>query len=86
MENCFAETANGRCLILTEKKCEGCPFYKSKQEFLADRLKSLDRIRGLPPESFNSIVNTYYGGNLGEEYESLLKAIAENEQEDAGQA
>ena len=81
MENCFAEAANGQCLILTDKKCEGCPFYKSKQEFLADRLKSLDRIRGLPPESFNSIVNTYYGGNLSEEYESLLKAIAENEQE-----
>ena len=85
MEKCFAESGT-HCSILWKRKCEGCPFYKSKQEFLADRLKSLDRIRELPPKSFNRIINTYYGGNLNKEYESLLKAIAQNEQESAGQA
>lgn len=85
MGQCFAESG-AHCSILFKKQCEDCKFYKTQQEFLAGRLKSLDRIKRMPPERFNSITNTYYGGKYNQEYETLIKTIAEDEQERAGQA
>ena len=47
--DCFA--FGKKCLCLSEKICaqEGktCPFYKTKEQFIADQRKSLARIQGL---------------------------------------
>lgn len=62
---CFA-LRKGRCTALNVKKCEGssCSFYKTEQQFNADREKSIKRIGSLDQVTQSHISETYYGGKL----------------------
>ena len=58
-KDCFAY-ARARCKILNERKCEGCSFYKAKEQFINDRQQALDRIHSLDEATKRYIINTYY--------------------------
>lgn len=45
-ENCFANK-NGKCIALEETKCEGCSFFKTIEQFNAERKKSMDRLNAM---------------------------------------
>ena len=36
---CFAYMGDGKCAILTTKKCERCSFYKTREQYHKDRDK-----------------------------------------------
>ena len=64
MENeqeCFAYCFSS-CKILKVKKCEGCGFYKTEEQFKNDRLKANDRIRSLDGDYMSYIMAKYYSG------------------------
>lgn len=63
MEDCFAYKRNG-CIALKVIKCEGCSFYKTKEQHQLDQQKALDRIRALDTDRRDYIIKTYYGGKL----------------------
>jgi hypothetical protein len=63
MDDCFAYRRNS-CTALKVKKCEGCSFYKTKEQFKQDQLKALKRIYTLDIDKQKHISETYYGGKL----------------------
>jgi hypothetical protein len=63
MKDCFAYRRNG-CTALKVKKCEGCSFYKTKEQFRLDQERALKRIRTLDIDKQKYISETYYGGKL----------------------
>jgi hypothetical protein len=63
MDDCFAYRRNS-CTALKVKKCEGCSFYKTKEQFKQDQLKALGRILSLSADRREHIIKTYYNGKL----------------------
>jgi hypothetical protein len=63
MRDCFAHR-RGSCTALKVKKCEGCSFYKTKEQFELDQQRSMKRILSLGAEQREYIINTYYKGQL----------------------
>lgn len=63
MKDCFAYK-NNRCTALIVKNCDGCGFYKTKEEAEEGQRKSIERIKTLDIELQNNINETYYGGKL----------------------
>ncbi|HHW91192.1 MAG TPA: hypothetical protein GX735_00635 [Firmicutes bacterium] len=61
MKDCFAYKP-GSCSALKVKRCEGCWFYKTKDQFEIARFKALERIYSLPPLKRKYIFKTYYSG------------------------
>lgn len=61
MRDCFAYV-NGKCSALETKDCDGCSFYKTKEQYEMDRQKALERIRSLNVERQKYIFEKYYGG------------------------
>ncbi len=61
--DCFAYKRNS-CTALKVKKCEGCSFYKTKEQFELDQEKALERIYTLDIAKQKHISETYYGGKL----------------------
>ncbi len=59
--DCFAYKRNS-CTALKVKQCEGCSFYKPKEQFELDQQKALERIRTLDEEKQQHIFEKYYGG------------------------
>ena len=59
MDDCVFDNWYG-CNILREKKCVGCPFYKTEEEFRKGREKASDRIARLPAKQRNHILRKYY--------------------------
>jgi hypothetical protein len=58
MQDCFAYRRKG-CSALKIKKCDGCSFYKTKERYLQDQKKALDRIYTLDEEKQRHIFETY---------------------------
>lgn len=50
-----------KCRALNEKDCDGCRFYKTKEELTEGREKAAERIAQLAPEHRDYIRRTYYG-------------------------
>ena len=63
MEDCFAYR-RGSCTALKVKTCEGCSFYKTKEQFELDQQRAMNRILSLGAEQREHIINTYYKGQL----------------------
>ena len=61
--DCFAYKRNS-CTALKVKKCEGCSFYTTKEQYLLDQQKALERIYTLDVDKQKHIFETYYGGKL----------------------
>jgi hypothetical protein len=61
VQDCFAYRRNS-CSALKVKKCDGCSFYKTKEQYLRDQKKALDRIYTLDEDKQRHIFETYYGG------------------------
>ena len=62
---CFAEVSNGKCILLTCRKCKGhfmCSFYKTEEQAEIDRKKAYKRIASLPFETQEYIAGLYYNG------------------------
>lgn len=64
-ERCFAYR-NGRCKVLTVKKCqdEGCPFFKTREQLEEDKKKVLRKINLLEPDLKKNIMELYYSGKM----------------------
>lgn len=58
MDKCFAEN-KGRCMALKVKNCNGCVFYKTKDEAEEGRNKAIERIMSLDKEKRDYIIETY---------------------------
>lgn len=58
MKDCFAYTHRG-CRALKVKNCEGCNFYKTKEEAEASRIKAMGRIMSLDKDKRDHIIETY---------------------------
>jgi hypothetical protein len=63
MEDCFAYKHNG-CTALKVKQCDGCSFYKTKEQYELNQQKVLERIYTLDADKQKHILETYYGGKL----------------------
>ena len=63
MKDCFAYRRNG-CTALKVRKCEGCSFYKTKEQYEIGQRKVLERIRSLDIDKQKYISETYYDGKL----------------------
>lgn len=63
MRDCFAYR-RGSCTALKVKKCVGCNFYKTKEQFRRDQQRAMERILSLDAEQREHIINTYYKGLL----------------------
>jgi hypothetical protein len=61
MKDCFAYKGNS-CTALKVKQCEGCGFYKTKEQYELGREKVLKRLRSLDAETRKYIFDKYYGG------------------------
>ncbi len=61
MENCAFNNGDN-CVALTKKECEGCAFYKTREELVEGRRKATERINGLPGALQTRISNKYYSG------------------------
>lgn len=61
MQDCFAYKHNS-CTALKVRQCEGCSFYKTKEQYELDRQKAIERIRSLDAKRQEHIFETYYGG------------------------
>ena len=59
--DCFAYKRNS-CTALKVKQCEGCSFYKTKEQFELDQQRALERIRSLDAKTQERIFEKYYGG------------------------
>jgi hypothetical protein len=64
VQDCFAYK-NKRCIALKVIKCDGCNFYKTKEQYELDKQKALDRILSRDQETQKYISEKYYGGKLG---------------------
>ena len=62
---CFAYK-EGKCKVLSVKKCEGesCRFLKTKEQMDEDQIKVFRRIRSLDPQTRRNIMDLYYGGKM----------------------
>lgn len=49
-----------QCNALKTKKCEGCHFFKTKEELINGRKKAAERISKLSPKTQTQILNKYY--------------------------
>lgn len=58
MDKCFAEN-KGRCMALKVKNCNGCVFYKTKDEAEEGRKQALNIIDSLDKERRDHIIETY---------------------------
>lgn len=54
-----------RCAVLSEKSCEKCSFFKSREKLLEGRLKAEKRIASLPDKKRQRIYDTYYSKRQG---------------------
>ena len=66
-ETCFAEISDGKCAILTCKKCQGhekCSLYKTEEQAKIDRQKAFERIATLPTEQQIYIANHFYDSKM----------------------
>jgi len=63
MQDCFAYKHN-RCTALKVKQCEGCSFYKTKEQYHLDKQRAMERILSLDADRRDYIIKTYYGGRL----------------------
>ena len=59
MKDCFAHKRNS-CTALKVKDCEGCGFYKTKEQFKRDQQRAMKRILSLDDEQREHIINTYF--------------------------
>ena len=59
MTRCFADKAEDYCSALKEKKCEGCPFYKTVEQAKKDREKALKRLKKLDKPTRLAIAEKY---------------------------
>lgn len=57
--DCFAYKRNS-CTALKVKQCDGCSFYKTKEQFELDQQKALERILSLDAERQKHIFEKYY--------------------------
>jgi len=64
-EKCFALDSKNGCKVLSVERCRGnsCGFYKTKEQFLADRRASFDLIAKKPIKEQLAIANNYYSGD-----------------------
>lgn len=62
MNNCTFDKGD-KCVALTERDCEGCPFRKTKEELIKGRRKAKAMLEKLPEEQREAIKNKYYGRN-----------------------
>jgi hypothetical protein len=62
--DCFAYKHNG-CTALKVKQCEGCSFYKTKEQYQLDRQLAMEKILSLDKRLQGHINETYYGGKMG---------------------
>ena len=62
MEKCAFDLEKRKCAALTEKKCEGCKFFKTKEELEAGREKAMNRLMSMDKKQFYYFNNKYYGG------------------------
>jgi hypothetical protein len=62
--DCFAYKHNG-CTALKVKQCEGCSFYKTKEQYQLDRQLAMEKILSLDKRLQDHINKTYYGGKVG---------------------
>jgi hypothetical protein len=60
MKECAFDNGATKCKALSEKKCEGCRFYKTIDQVFAGRQKAEKRIRSLPPTAQAYIKRKYY--------------------------
>lgn len=65
-ENCFAYK-NNRCTALKVKNCEGCNFYKTKDQQLNDKERARQRVLSLNKNTKRNIIDKYYKGKMKEE-------------------
>ncbi|WP_296972593.1 hypothetical protein [Tepidanaerobacter sp. EBM-38] len=63
MQDCFAYKHNS-CTALKVRQCEGCSFYKTKEQYELDRQKAIEKILSLDEDKRDYIIKTYYGGKL----------------------
>jgi hypothetical protein len=63
--SCFA-CRGSKCRILLSEHahCEGCRFFKSKTQAVADREHALDLIAAKPPEQQQYIADKYFYGKM----------------------
>lgn len=61
MDKCAFDLGK-RCHAMTEKKCDGCKFFKTKEQLKAGREKATDRLMTLDRELLNDIKAKYYSG------------------------
>ena len=59
MNNCAFNKGNW-CNALREQKCEGCAFYKTREELVEGRQRAMERINGLPKTKKYYIIHKYY--------------------------
>ena len=52
------------CSALNDMQCEGCAFFKTKDELVAGRLKFFARLPLLPKVQRTHIMETYYGASI----------------------
>ncbi len=62
-KTCFAYM-KGRCKALNTKKCDGCNFYKTTEQYKQDQQKAIDKILTLNKMLIEYITRTYYKGKL----------------------
>ena len=58
MDKCFAYTDRG-CKALKVRNCNGCVFYKTKEEAEEGRKKAIERIMSLDKDKRAHIIETY---------------------------
>ena len=51
------------CSALNDKQCEGCVFFKTKEELIAGRQKFFVRLPVLPKVQRIHLMETYYGAD-----------------------
>lgn len=51
---------NNKCSALTTMQCEGCNFYKTREQVIEGRLKAAKRIESLPKATQKKIRRKYY--------------------------
>lgn len=61
MDKCAFDLGK-RCHAITEKKCKGCKFYKTKEQLKEGRERATARLMTLDRELLNDINRKYYTG------------------------
>lgn len=58
-KDCFAFTERRGCQVLKNTECEGCAFYKSREQYDADGIKIREIIRQKPQHEIDAINGRY---------------------------